>query len=431
MTLPHGFSYTQLTEADKRALIDLDLWVFPSDIDIDKYMKRPLPVELSRTRVVTTEDRRFVACHASYEYQNFPVPGSSVACGGLTWVGVHPQYRRQGLLRSMITQHLQDCVDRGEVISTLFAAEPTIYGRFGYGLASYDLRCTIGRGAALRPLFNDDETADLTIRIETYSPDEHQQLIEEVHAQGGQNVGGTGLNRPGWALRETPGLISYMHSDVDLSTGNEQQRIVIVERSGKPVGFARFRRKTNWENTGPSGAVNAGEVVALDPAASRKLWSVITDFDLTSTVTAFMIPVDDPIVGLLENNRAISMNHVDNVWTRIIDLHKALAQRQYAADVDVVLEVTDPLLPQNNGRWRVSAPAFGGADGTEQATVTATTDAADISLNVRELGAIYLGGVSLASLAASGQVTVHNQQAGIRASVAFGWPIAPMSSWVF
>ena len=63
-------------------------------------------------------------------------------------------------------------------------------------------------------------------------------------------------------------------------------------------------------------------------------------------------------------------------------------------------------------------------------------DAADLSLDVRELGAAYLGGRSLAALAAAGLVTVHQrpgQREGVlaRASTAFGWPVAPASSWVF
>lgn len=82
------------------------------------------------------------------------------------------------------------------------------------GRRPFDVRCTFGRGAALRPLTPTTPTSlqehassthePLTIRIETYDPTQHTQLIETVHKAAGRNVGGTGLNRPGWVTRDTP-----------------------------------------------------------------------------------------------------------------------------------------------------------------------------------------------------------------------------------
>jgi hypothetical protein len=60
------------------------------------------------------------------------------------------------------------------------------------------------------------------------------------------------------------------------------------------------------------------------------------------------------------------------------------------------------------------------------------TDApAEIAVDVRELGAAYLGGTSLLELAAAGLVTEVRPGALRDASVAFGWPVAPGASWIF
>ena len=123
--------------------------------------------------------------------------------------------------------------------------------------------------------------------------------------------------------------------------------------------------------------------------------------------------------------RAAKAAYTDNVWLRIIDLPTALAGRQYQADVDVVLEVRDTLLPGNAGRWRLAAGAFAAA------TVERTDAPADLALDVRELGATYLGGVSLLALARAGLVTELRPGTLRGAAVAFGWPVAPGSSWVF
>ena len=110
---------------------------------------------------------------------------------------------------------------------------------------------------------------------------------------------------------------------------------------------------------------------------------------------------------------------------RVVDPAAALAQRRYAAAVDVVLHVQDSVLPENAGAYRVTAQPF------EPATVVRTDASPDLSLDVRALGSAYLGGVTLAQLALGGHVVEHTTGALATASAAFAWPVAPVCSWVF
>ncbi|NUO43353.1 MAG: GNAT family N-acetyltransferase, partial [Streptomyces sp.] len=88
------------------------------------------------------------------------------------------------------------------------------------------------------------------------------------------------------------------------------------------------------------------------------------------------------------------------------------------APVDVVFEVEDDFCPWNTGRWRLSGDAKG-------ASCERTEDAADLALSVRELGAAYLGGVSLAALGSAGRVRELRQGALSEAAVGFGSAVAP------
>jgi predicted acetyltransferase len=115
---------------------------------------------------------------------------------------------------------------------------------------------------------------------------------------------------------------------------------------------------------------------------------------------------------------------LDGLWVRIVDLPQALASRRYAVDVDVVLDVTDALLPRNTGRWRLT----GGPGG---ATCTATDDPADLACTTLELGSVYLGGPSLSSLGASGRVLELTPGALAAASAAFGWHRLPAAIEMF
>src|SRR5207249_313158 len=73
------------------------------------------------------------------------VPGGRVRAAGVTVVGVLPTHRRRGVLRSMMRAQLDACREHGEPVAYLWATEDTIYGRFGYGVASYSLEVDIPR----------------------------------------------------------------------------------------------------------------------------------------------------------------------------------------------------------------------------------------------------------------------------------------------
>jgi len=81
------------------------------------------------------DDGRIVAGAGAYGLE-LTLPGGPARCAGVTVVGVLPSHRRRGLLRRMMEIQLRDVREREEPIAALWASEETIYGRFGYGLAS-------------------------------------------------------------------------------------------------------------------------------------------------------------------------------------------------------------------------------------------------------------------------------------------------------
>jgi predicted acetyltransferase len=431
VALPAGYRFRTLTAEDHLAAVQHDTWAFPSETPPEEIVREPLSLTWDRAVVVVSDDEPapgspFAAMHASYPFAAFEVPGATLPTAGLTWVGVHPQHRRRGLASAMIDHHLTRCRERGEPLSALFAAEYPIYGRFGYGKAADDVRLTVPRGARLRDV---PGAADHTVRIELADPGRHGALVDTVHRAAGRSPGGLGVNRPGWAVRETPELQAARWNDSPASRrGQEARRIVIVERGGEARGYALLRRKLDWQPHGPTGTVAVSEAVTLDAAAARALWGVLVDLDLMTETTTFILAPDDPVLGLLENARGAAQQRVDNVWIRLVDLPTALAGRRYAADLDVTLAVRDTRLADNDGVWRLRAGAFTGATCARVAPGAADPD---LELDVAALGAAYLGGTSLAELALAGRVTERTPGSLAAASTAFGWPVAPVCSWTF
>src|SRR5689334_7318688 len=88
---------------------------------------------------------RIVGGVGGFTYRMSVPSGGSVPAGGTTAVGVLPSHRRRGVLTKMVRAHLEDCRARGEAAAYLWASEATIYGRFGYGLASRMGTITLAR----------------------------------------------------------------------------------------------------------------------------------------------------------------------------------------------------------------------------------------------------------------------------------------------
>ena len=58
--------------------------------------------------------------------------GKTVAAAGVSAVGTLPEYRRQGLVRRLTTQALNDMYERGQLVAALWASQAAIYQRYGY-----------------------------------------------------------------------------------------------------------------------------------------------------------------------------------------------------------------------------------------------------------------------------------------------------------
>ncbi|HWJ54525.1 MAG TPA: sterol carrier protein domain-containing protein, partial [Propionibacteriaceae bacterium] len=157
---------------------------------------------------------------------------------------------------------------------------------------------------------------------------------------------------------------------------------------------------------------------AANAPAYASLWRFLLGLDLVRSFSWHDAPMDEPLRLLVTDPRAIKAELTDGTYARLVDVPAALMARRYAAEIDVVIEVTDPMLAQNDRIFRLQ----GGPDGAE---VKPSRRRPDVSMNVRELGAIYLGGVSPASLRQAGLVTEQTSGSVRRVAAAFAWDRLP------
>ncbi len=355
------------------------------------------------------------------------VPGAVLPAAGVSMVAVLPTHRRRGTLRSLMRRQLADIAARAhEPIAALWASETPLYGRYGYGRASSHAFFRFRRGEGA---FSATAPVDPALTLRLAEPGEVVGDLAKVYAA-------VAARQPGFFERDNEWWERVLDDPEEERHGASPLRCLLAADEGGVRGYALYRTVARWEEGTvlPDSALTVWELMNVDPAAGAALWRNLLSRDLVTEITADLRPADDPLLYQLLDSRRARLQLSDNLWVRIIDLPAALTRRAYAGPVDVVLEVTDELLPANAGRWRLRAAGADGADGADgdgAASCTRTDNPADIALDVRELGAAYLGGTRLGAVAAAGLVTELRPGTLGRLSVAMTWDPNPWCPRIF
>jgi predicted acetyltransferase len=362
-------------------------------------------------RSLLIRDGAEVVAHAAAYTRELSVPGAVVPAAHVTQVGVAATHRRRGLLTRMMHRQLREVREAGrEPVAVLWASEGRIYPRFGYGHAAQRLRFD----ADLREVhLPGSGTGRLRVGDPNTLRPELQRVYERLRPY-----------RPGWSSRDEQWWRYVLADPVSQRNGAVELRALLHEGADGVDGYALFRSQSRWDKAGPCCVVEVSEFAATNPEAYGALWRFLFTIDLARTTSYGFAATDEPLQHLVGEPRRLGTQLLDALWLRIVDVEAALATRRYAAPVDVVFEITDPLLTENAGRWRLT----GDADGARCARTGA---AADLACDVRDLAAAYLGGPSLGALAAAGRVRELRPGAVTRADAAFGWHRAPVGIEVF
>ncbi|HEY0933958.1 MAG TPA: GNAT family N-acetyltransferase [Trebonia sp.] len=352
------------------------------------------------------------------------VPGATLPVAGVSAVSVLPSHRRRGILRALMRRQIADIAARGEEpVAALWASETPIYGRYGYGRATdagyFQFQRGEGALAAAAP-------ADPALRLRLAEP----QAVTAELAKVYQSVL---PGQPGFFARNEDWWGRVLSDEPGMRNGFAPLRCLLAEDASGVRGYALYVTAERWDEPSglPDGRLVVRELVGADPAAGAALWHNLLTRDLVTTVTAEYRPAPDPLLFQLLDPRRARLRVSDGLWVRIIDLPAALTRRAYAGPVDMVLEVSDALLAGNAGRWRLRARSSGTGGAEAGATCQRTGEPADLALDVRELGAAYLGGTRLGTLAAAGLVRELRPGSLGPLSAALTWDPAPWCPQLF
>jgi predicted acetyltransferase len=374
----------------------------PTEEQLDRFMQY-LPLDRMHAAF---EDGTVVGGAGAFPFE-MSVPGGELRCGGVTVVGVYPTHRRRGALRAMMDAQLRDMHERGEPIAALWASEETIYGRYGYGIAS-----TMGDIALPREWASFAEPLERRGTVRFVEPEEAATLFPPVwEALMRQRPGMFRRTESWWRLRTT--RIPDEHKD-------NPARLVVLEQDGEAQAYAIFKSEMKFGRGVPASTLNVREAIAATPQATAEIWRFLLDIDWQATITTSLLPPDHPLFLLLASPRRADYKVIDGLWVRLVDVGAALSGRAFAGDGSIVFDVRDAMCPWNEGRWRVSP------DGAAR-----TDDDAEIALDVATLGSAYFGATSFAQLSGALRLEEISLGAVDRADALFAWRPLPWCPEIF
>ncbi|MFF8412617.1 GNAT family N-acetyltransferase [Streptomyces omiyaensis] len=373
-------------------------------------------VDLDRT-LAAVDGGRVVATFRSFRQELSTVGGGTLVSDAVTQVTVAPTHRRRGLLSRLMALDLAAARERGDAVATLIAAEYPIYGRYGFGPASWTTEWRVDlRRAGLDPRRGggpgDGGRIDLAdaAEVRRIGPAVHRRLA-------GVRAGVTDRSARTW--------------DVGTGLGHrpeswtEPYYAVYRSASGEPEGYVSYRCDDKWsDGKQPENTLTVRDLIAATPAAEHALWRFVCSVDWVVTVRSGQRPPDDPLPLLLPDPRAaLTVSHADMLWLRILDVARVLEERTYPVEDALVLEVRDGD-GFAAGRYRLDASPEG-------ASCAPTTASAELVLDVAELSRLVLGDESAVRLALLGLVEEAVPGAAARADLLFRTPLRPFSPDVF
>jgi predicted acetyltransferase len=364
--------------------------------------------------VAAFDGDRIVGTFRTFTAQLTLPGGARVPVNSVTAVSTLPTHRRRGVLTRLMADDVARSMARGDAASVLISAEWPIYGRFGYGPATWGAQWTL-RVRAARIAGEPSGT------VEILQPLEARSVLPELYERYAAGQSGE-LSRPDdkWdvdlGLIEIPGRPRWRGS-------------IAVHRdaAGALDGYARYHGEEVWPEGIPDNLLLLDELHGVTLDAEIELWRYLAQMDLTATIRAETRREHEPLQWYLADARAARVTALaDFLWVRPLDVERLLRERRYDRDGEVVLEITDVVDGKPGpaaGRYRLVARGGTGECGRTDAKP-------DLTLEVATLGAAILGGTRLVDASRSSG-TVEHRPGALAEADAILWAADPpwCSTW--
>ena len=308
------------------------------------------------------EDGTLMAHIINNQYMSW-LDGTLVRNGGIGAVSTLPEYRMEGAVREIFKALLAHAYSDGEVISTLYPFSHAFYRKFGYETVCwkniYEFRPAVLRGYAF---------------------------------SGEARLWKQGMPVSGWTELYNRFASSYNlaifrddRSMGDLLKGEyykDRKFCYMLHENGKPAAYLVFQDIRH----DPQAILDVQDLAWDGPRGLQAILGFLARFSADYGSIRLFLPRDIELLSLIRSPLAYDIRKTteQSYMIRVIHAAKALETMKKPAGTCFVIRVTDDLIPENNGIWKVTT---GG--------VSPTGEEPDLTVTEKALGQLVSGAVSL------------------------------------
>ena len=242
-------------------------------------------------RLVFTPDRSIMAFDGnhmvgnalSYEMDMY-IPGGVSKIAAVASVSVQATHRRQGINRAIMKFQLEDIYSRGEPLAVLQASESIIYGRYGYGLASFESNLEIEKTRSAYAI--EHASSGQAYFIEE---SEAREIFPQIYSKAIKNRNGMVTRKENWW--------EFRFREPGLKGGDPNSWFVKYQKNGQDDGYLRY--------TINGTELNVIELIASTHEAYSSLWRICLDMDLVDVIKAEHRPADEELKWMLADPRRL------------------------------------------------------------------------------------------------------------------------------
>ncbi len=303
--------------------------------------------------------------------------GRSLPMAAVVGVKVAPEYRGRGIGTAMMAELLARIAAAGYSTSALYPTTAPIYRAAGFEFAGgkYETVLPAAALAALGPASSRAGAAELR---RATADDARAVVAVKGRVHEALRHCGPNTRDP-----DAPPIRYFL--------GDDDQFSYLADD-----GFLSYR----WAHG--TTELEVEELIAASAATARAFWQVLASHAAMAERIRGCLPPSDPI-GWLTREPVTALRCRERWMLRIVDAPAAVAGRGYprAAELTLPVEITDPGLPANSGRWTLEVS---GGEGR----LAPAGDHGDtaVRLDARGFAALYagvpMGTLRLAGLAAGG-----------------------------
>jgi predicted acetyltransferase len=304
--------------------------------------------------------------------------GTNCDVAAVTGVATLPEFRRLGLLRTMMGLLFHDMRSRGQPVAALLATQAAIYQRYGYREAVRD-----ARSYSIDPVdvaFVDGDGGSYKVGREPMEISLEPILRRLYKEFTAGRAGCYDWDNGGWVRQ---GIKAQLEQG-GMESKPPTYCAIARDATGEARGYCFYVLNHGIKNT-DANALNHGshptrnqmlmshELIYTDLNAYRSLWTFLsTKHDLVGNITIAKVPGDDPAPTVFLEPRLLRTKvEAEGTWWRIVDVKGALEARSYTTalgdTLKLAVEDDERLAPWNIGELTLGCSALHAlcfADGT-------------------------------------------------------------------